>query len=376
LVDLSIVIVNWNVKDLLERCLTSLTADSRDKGGARVAERGSRPDLECEIIVVDNASSDGSPDMVREQFAYVRLIASNSNLGFARANNRGVAASMGRYILLLNPDTEVRAGALTAMVTYMDEHPDIGTLGPKLLSSDAPSVLHLRSGRLPSRSTSGARDERRPAEAARPAFCAGEEQVQPSRRRFPTLATAFLESTILQQWFPRSRVLQRYYVQDKGDNEEQDTDWLVGACLLIRREAWEQVGPLDENMFMYSEELDWCRRAKAAGWRVVYVPWATVVHHEAQSSNQVVPARHIYFQSSKVYYFCKYHGTVAGETLRLFLLGTYVFQLVLEAAKWAVGHKRALRQQRMAAYMRVLRSGLRVRGEYTLAPTLSQRKQG
>jgi GT2 family glycosyltransferase len=199
-----------------------------------------------------------------------------------------------------------------------------------------------------------------------------EERVQPSRRRFPTLATAFLESTVLQHWFPHSRVLQRYYVQDKGDSEEQDIDWLVGACLLIRREAWEQVGPLDENIFMYSEELDWCRRAKTAGWRVVYVPWATVVHHEGQSSNQVVPARHIYFQSSKVYYFRKYHGAVASEALRLFLLATYGFQLVLEAAKWLVGHKRALRQERVAAYMRVLRSGLRVRGEYTLTPTLSQ----
>lgn len=306
MVDLSIVIVNWNVKELLERCLTSLAAC---------------PDPGCEIIVVDNASSDGSPDMVRQQFAHVRLIASDSNLGFVKANNRGVAASAGRYILLLNPDTEVLGEALPSMVTYMDEHPDVGTLGPKLLFPDG--------------------------------------QVQPSRRRFPTLATAFLESTMLQHWFPRNPVLQRYYVQDKGDNEEQDVDWLVGACLLIRREAWEQVGPLDENVFMYSEELDWCRRAKTAGWRVVYVPWATVVHHEGQSSNQAMSARHIYFQSSKVYYFRKYHGTVAGETLRLFLLATYAVQLVLEAAKWLVGHKRALRRERVAAYIRVLRSGLR-----------------
>jgi N-acetylglucosaminyl-diphospho-decaprenol L-rhamnosyltransferase len=316
LVDLSVVIVNWNVKELLERSLAAL-ATCRDPA--------------CEIIVVDNSSSDGSQEMVREQFAHVRLIASETNLGFARANNLGIASSTGRYLLLLNPDAEVGRGALEAMVTYMDAHPDIGTLGPKLLGPDG--------------------------------------QVQPSRRRFPTLATAFLESTVLQQWFPRNRVLQRYYVQDKDDNEEQDTDWLVGACLLIRREAWEQVGPLDESYFMYSEELDWCRRAKAAGWRVVYVPWATVVHHEGQSSNQVIPARHIYFQSSKVYYFRKYHGTVVGETLRLFLLATYFFQLVQEAAKWVVGHKRPLRRERIAAYIRVLRSGLRARGEY--APTSS-----
>jgi GT2 family glycosyltransferase len=327
-VDLSIVIVSWNVKELLARCLTALTAHSlaagigcREPFVVRTPVRQPGPHLECEIVVADNASTDGSPDMVRQHFPDVRLIASDSNLGFVRGNNRGVAASTGRYILLLTPDTEVFGGALAAMVTYMDEHPDVGVLGPKLLFPDG--------------------------------------QVQPSRRRFPTLATAFLESTVLQHWFPRNCVLQRYYVQDRSDDEEQDTDWLVGACLLIRRKAWEQVGPLDENIFMYSEELDWCRRAKTAGWRVVYVPWATVVHHEGQSSSQVLPARHIYFQSSKVYYFRKYHGTVAGEALRWFLLATYVFQLVLEAAKWLVGHKRALRQERVAAYMRVLRSGLR-----------------
>jgi len=350
LVALSIVIVSWNVKDLLRRCLTSLAADTPGGGPATPAgasERGVVPPErlvtapvrqpgegpEVEIIVVDSASRDGSPDMVREQFAQVRLIASDSNLGFVKANNRGVAASAGRYVLLLNPDTEVPGGVLAGMVTYMDQHPDIGALGPKLLRPDG--------------------------------------QVQPSRRRFPTLATAFLESTVLQAWFPHSRVLQRYYLQDRSDDEEQDVDWLVGACLLIRRETWEQVGPLDENIFMYSEELDWCRRAKAAGWRVTYVPWATVVHYEGQSSSQVVPARHIYFQSSKVYYFRKYHGVLASETLRLFLLATYVLQLVAEAAKWVIGHKRALRRERVAAYWRVLRSGLRVRGEYVVPATPS-----
>ena len=372
MVDLSIVIVNWNVKELLERCLTSLAASGLAACGvppsvaakvapsvaAKVAPSvaakvpPSVGALEWEIIVVDNASTDGSPDMVRQQFPHVRLIASDSNLGFVKGNNLGVAASTARYILLLNPDTEVcgryciprslRGGidpdtevcaGIQAMVTYMDEHADVGVLGPKLLFPDG--------------------------------------RVQPSRRRFPTLATAFLESTVLQQWFPHHRVLQRYYVQDKSDDEEQDVDWLVGACLLIRRTTWEQVGPLDENIFMYSEELDWCHRAKEAGWRVVYVPWATVVHHEGQSSDQAIPARHIYFQSSKVYYFRKHHGAVAGEILRWFLLATYAFQLLLEAAKWLVGHKRSLRQERVAAYIRVLRSGLRARGEHTLTPTRS-----
>jgi len=311
--DLSVIIVNWNVRLLLERCLQSVTAS---------AQHG---ELTCEVVVVDNASTDGSPEMVQRLFPAVQLISSGANLGFTRANNLGATRASGRYLLFLNPDTEVVSDALAAMVAYMDQHPDVGLLGPKLLFPDG--------------------------------------RVQPSRRRFPTLATAFLESTVVQQWLPQNRALDRYYVHDRSDDIEQDVDWVVGACMLIRRQAWEQVGPLDERFFMYSEELDWCRRLKSAGWRVVYLPSASVVHHEGQSSAQVVPARHIYFQSSKVLYFRKHHGAWAGGCLRVFLLGTYVYQLCLEGLKWLLGHKRSLRRERITAYLRVLRSGLNVQGE-------------
>lgn len=311
--DLSVVIVSWNVRALLERCLTSL---ERTRLGHA---------WQCEVIVVDAASTDGSPDMVRRSFPWVQLVTSDVNLGFTRGSNLGVAQSSGRYLLLLNPDTEARENAVSEMFAYMEGHPDVGVLGPRLLFPDG--------------------------------------GVQPSRRRFPTLATALIESTVLQQWLPHSSILQRYYVQDHSDDEEQDVDWLVGACLVIRRAAWEQTGPLDEHFFMYSEELDWCKRAKQSGWRVVYLPTATVVHHEGQSSAQVVAARHIYFQSSKVLYFRKHHGAPAAEALRFFLLATYVFQLVREASKWLVGHKRPLRRERVIAYWRVLRSGLRASGE-------------
>jgi GT2 family glycosyltransferase len=263
--------------------------------------------------------------MVRQRYPDVTLIASDSNMGFVKGNNTGVARTSGRYILLLNPDTEIVGDALGTMVTYMDRHGDVGAIGPRLLFPDG--------------------------------------QVQPSRRRFPTLATAFLESTVLQQWFPRNSVLRHYYVQDRSDSEEQDVDWVIGACVLIRRQAWDQVGPLDEDFFMYSEEMDWCRRLKQEGWRVAYVPDAVVVHHEGQSSIQVVPARHIYFQSSKVTYFRKHHGILVGEVLRAFLLTTYMYQLCAEMPKWMVGHKRALRSERMAAYWQVLRSGLKAQGE-------------
>ena len=311
--ELAVVIVSWNVRDLLQHCLSSIT------------ESGERSSLRYEVAVVDSGSSDGSPDMVRERFPAVRLIMSERNLGFSQGNNLGVASTSGRNVLLLNPDTVVLGDGLRVMTTYMDDHADIGALGPRLLNPDG--------------------------------------RVQPSRRRFPTLATAFLESTPLQGWFPGNHVLSRYFVRDRSDEEEQDVDWLVGACLLVRRRAWEQVGPLDERFFMYSEELDWCRRARAAGWRIRFLPTATIVHYEGKSSAQVIPSRHIYFQSSKVYYFRKHHGRLASEVLRCFLLTTYFLQLCLESLKWLVGHKRSLRRARIAAYCRVLFSGLRTQGK-------------
>ncbi len=326
MIDLSVVVVSWNVRELLQRCLASVIRSSR--GDA----------LQCQVIVVDNASIDGSRDMVRQRFPTVELIASDTNLGFTGGNNIGIAHSTGRNILLLNPDTEVVGGALSRMVSYMDCHSDIGALGPKVLFPDG--------------------------------------RVQSSRRRFPTLATAFLESTVLQQWFPRNHLLARYYVADAGDDQEQDVDWVIGACLLIRRAAWDQVGCLDEAFFMYSEELDWCRRAKAAGWRVIYLPDARIVHHEGQSSIQVVPARHIYFQSSKVYYFRKHHGVWPAEFLRIFLLATYAYQLSMESIKWLVGHKRPLRRERVAAYLRVLRSGLRAHGKAASLQPQPSREDG
>jgi N-acetylglucosaminyl-diphospho-decaprenol L-rhamnosyltransferase len=309
--DLSIVIVNWNVRDLLKRCLDSIMSSFQLPASS----------FQIEVIVVDSASSDGSVAMVEEEFPQVRLIANSENVGFTVGNNQGIAVSRGRYVLLLNPDTEVVGDALTTMVEYMDHHPQVGALGPQLLNPDG--------------------------------------SIQSSRRRFPTLATAFLESTILQQWFPHNRVIRHYYIANRPDDEVQEVDWITGACLLARREAIEEVGLLDEGFFMYSEELDWCRRFKAQGWQIVYLPTAKVVHHGGQSSEQVKSFQHIQFQRSKVRYFRKYHGPWQAEILRLFILVTYLYQLVVEALKWLVGHKRPLRAARVKSYWQVLRSGLR-----------------
>ena len=300
----SIIILSWNVRDLLRVCLASLPFIQSN----------------IEVIVVDAASADGSAEMVRAEFPGVKLITSPENLGYTRGNNLGLRAAVGRYLLILNPDTEIVGEAIAQMLAYMDAHPRIGVLGPQLLYSDG--------------------------------------TVQSTRRRFPSLATGFFESTWFQPLAPR-RLLDHYYARDLPDDAIGEVDWVVGAALLVRREAYEQVGGFDEGYFMYSEEIDWCRRMKAAGWQVVYFPSACIVHHEAKSSAQVPAATHIRFNSSKVRYFRKYHGPLAAGALRWFLLGNFAFQLVLEWAKGLVGHKRELRVARVGAYWEVLRSGLR-----------------
>jgi GT2 family glycosyltransferase len=271
---------------------------------------------------VDNGSTDGSTSLVRDGFPSVTIVANNENRGFAAANNQGIVISGGRYVMLLNPDTEVLDGALETMVAYADQHPQVGVVGPQLLSADG--------------------------------------AVQPSRYRFPTVATAIFESTWLQPYAPR-RVLSRYYVRDQREDTIHDVDWVRGAALVIRREVVDKVGLLDEAYFMYSEELDWCRRIRDAGWRVVYLPTAQVVHHEGKSSAQAVPARHVHFHTSKLRYYGKYHGRATACALRCFLLANYVWQTGVEGAKWLIGNRRPLRAQRLAAYQQVMRSRLRPR---------------
>ena len=313
-VDLSLVIVSWNVRDLLRRCLQAVQRE--------LAMPGDAP-LSVEILVVDNASGDGTVEMVRAEFPAVRVIANVENLGFTRANNQALAIAQGRYLFLLNPDTELQPGALATLYAYAEAHPRVGILGPQLFYGDG---TH-----------------------------------QSSRRRFPTLATAFLESTRLQQWFPRHRALLRYAMRDTRDDETQAVDWITGAAMFVRRAVYDQVGGFDEAFFMYSEELEWCYRAPRAGWEIVYLPRARVTHYEGKSSEQAAAARDIHFHTSKIRFFRKYHGVFVAEILRAFLLGMFAFQIAEEGAKWLFGHKRALRAQRIGAYRQVLASGLRPR---------------
>jgi GT2 family glycosyltransferase len=301
--DATAIVVSYNVKDLVLRCLASI----------RAAGAGER----VEAILVDNASTDGTIEAVRAEFPAVVRVVNTVNRGFGAANNQGIARARGCYLLLINPDAELLPGALSRLVTYADAHPDAGIVGPR---------LRLSTG-----------------------------EVQPSRRRFPTPLTALVESTVVQRWWPGCPILADYVVADRSPDVAQDVDWLVGACLLVRRAVVEEVGGFDERFFMYSEEIDLCRRARAAGWRVVYLPGAEVLHREGKSSEQNLASRSIRFNESKARYFEKYYGATTGRALRLYLLANTAYDLLVEATKLALGHRPELRRVRVGNLARVAR---------------------
>lgn len=309
-IDLSIIIVSWNVADLLDACLHSI-----------VVNQPSDSSLSLEVIVVDSASADDTVEIVREKYPFVRLFAESENVGFTRGNNIGFEVAQGRHILLLNPDTEIIGDALPKMVAYLDAHSDVGIIGSHTLNTDG--------------------------------------TTQSSRRHFPTVALGFFESTWLESFAPKA-MLDHYYVRNQPDDGIYDVDWVQGSALMARREVYEQIGGLDTDYIMFSEELDWCKRAKDHGWRVVYYGEAQIIHHGGKSTEQVVANKHIYFQQSKLRYFRKYHGRFVATTLRIYLLLNYVWQIALESIKSLLGHKRELRQKRIQAYWQVLRSGLKV----------------
>lgn len=269
--DLSIVIANWNTRDLLARCLASVEfsvggpePDPRAGTGQPALTTGA-----IEILVVDNASTDGSPAMVRESFPRVHLIENRENVGFARANNQAIRQSQGRYILLLNSDTELYAGALENMMQFMEEHPEAGGCGPQLLNPDG--------------------------------------TLQRSCHPMLTPGREFWRLVLLDQLWPRAT-----YVQESWELEApRRVEVIKGACLLLRRAALEQVGGLDEQYFMYSEEVDLCYRLAQAKWDLWWVPQARVKHIGEASSNQVPEAMYLQLYRSKVRFYRK----VGGERL-------------------------------------------------------------
>jgi len=301
--DLAVSIVSYRTPDLLWRCLSEL--------------EGQRQELELQVIVVDNASDDGSVELVEHEFPRVRVLRNRTNVGFGAAHNQALRQADARYFLVLNSDAAPGRGALPTLVAYLDANPGVAVVGPKLRYPDG--------------------------------------TVQPSRRRFPTVPTFFFESTQLQRVWPDNAILRRYYVADRDDDTEQDVDWLVGACLCVRARAAAEVGLFDERFFMYSEEIDWCRRFRQAGWRVVYLPFAEVMHQEGASSGLDLAHRDRQFQKSKLQYAAKWHGVRVARALRSYLVLEYAMRGVEEAVKLALGSRVAERRARL----RVIGSGMR-----------------
>lgn len=233
--DLSVITVSYNTRDLLRGCLDSV-----------ISTLGSR--LEYELLVVDNASTDDSVAMVRDCFPQVHLFDNLENRGFAAGSNQAIAESSGRYVILLNPDTVVREGALDGMMRLLEGRSDIGVVGPKLLFPDG--------------------------------------SFQHSAFSFPSLAMIFLDFFPLHHLLSNSRVNGRYPRRLYEMGEPFLIDHPLGAALMVRRQVIDDVGLLDEDFYMYCEEIDWCMRIKNAGWQIVCWPQAEIVHHVGQSTAQ------------------------------------------------------------------------------------------
>ncbi len=256
--DLSIVIVTWNARDLVLDCLESIDREVRSR---RDAGR-----IETETLVVDNGSADGTAEAVRSRYPWAQVIALPRNVGFAAGNNVGLAKASGRHAVLLNSDTIVLRGGLEACVRYLDAHPDVGVVGPQLLNPDG--------------------------------------SLQNCVHNFPSLATEILPKGLLETLFPR-----RFPSKRRPSALPIEVDAVLGACLFVRREVLEQVGPMPEDYFFFLEETDWCWRIRRAGWRIVQVPEARIVHLFGESTKKKVPAEtRIEYHRSLYRFFRKHRG--------------------------------------------------------------------
>ncbi len=281
LISVSVIVVSYNTSAVLRDCLLSL-------------RREAPPD--AEIIVVDNASDDGSPAMVQAEFPEVVVIETGRNLGFAGANNRGLAVSRGRRLLLLNSDTVVLPGALEAMAAFLDTNPKTGAVGCRLLNLDG--------------------------------------SLQKSAYKFPSPARALAENLLLTAAFPNHPWVGdfRAWPHDRV----RDVDFVIGAALMVRREVLDTVGGLDEGFFMYAEETDWCRRMREAGWATTFLPHASVVHLGGGSSRAMPLRQFVESNRSALRYIRKHHGPVGEGLYRAAMLLGAGVRLPLWGAAWLV----------------------------------------
>lgn len=264
--DLLVSVVSYNTRELLWRCLRALQR-SLTSGESQ---------LRTHVVVVDNASSDGSAQMVRDEFPDVQLLALDHNSGFAAANNLAMRQDDARYVLLLNSDTEVLGDAPGALVRFMDGHPEAGACGARLLNSDL--------------------------------------TFQHSCFRFPTLPMTFFDFFPLNHRVINSRLNGRY--PRRWYDHAFPIDHPLGACMMVRQETVQQVGVMDEGFFMYCEEVDWCYRIKQAGWKIYYTPDAEIIHHGGQSTRQFAGPMFVQLHRSRDRFFRKHYGPLYAAVAR------------------------------------------------------------
>lgn len=255
-VDISVVIVTWNARQIVSQCLEALTAHQ------------SR--YSFEIILVDNASTDGTPDMVEQRFPQVTLIRNSENLGFAKANNIGIRRATGRYVCLMNSDIIIRDGCFDRLLEYQESHPDVGILAPKLLNPDL--------------------------------------SLQRSCKSLPTLWIVLCEALAFDRLFPRSRFWGGRLWEFFDYNSIREAPVIPAAFWMVRREVFDQIGLLDEQFFFYGEDNDFCRRVGDEEFKIVFHPEAEAIHYHQGSSSGTPVRFHVQLQRSTVQYFRKHHG--------------------------------------------------------------------
>jgi GT2 family glycosyltransferase len=303
MVDLSIIIVNWNTKEYLVRCLKSIF--EMEKKGP------------WEVFVVDNGSLDGSADEVKRLFPDTKVIQNRENLGFARATNQGLKEAAGGYCLLLNPDTSIRIGSIESLLFFMEHCPEAGIAGVQLLDED------------------GSR--------------------QNSIANYPTLATELLNKSLLRRILP-----ERFPGKEKAHSRPIEVESVIGACMIVRRKAMDEVGPLDEDYFLFLEETDWCYRMRKAGWKVYHVPSAEVYHFQGKSAETNIGKAKIEYYRSRYQFFKKHRGLVQTCLLTLGLVVKLGVEFLLTFIGCLFTGFRVLRwRKKLSTYARLIRWHMR-----------------
>lgn len=284
--DVSVIVVSWNTQSMLRDCLESLF--------------GSGIEASLEVYVVDNGSSDGSPDMVESEFPSVKLIRNDTNTGFAAANNQALRVATGRHLLLLNSDTLVHTGVIDGSVDYMDRNPGVGVMGCRVLNADG--------------------------------------TVQITCSQFPTLANLVFLTTGLFK-VPGLRAARRYRMDDWQRDDERDVEVVSGCYLMARREATEAVGLLDDDFFFFGEETDWCRRFLAHGYAVRFAPVGTITHFGGGSSKSLSSRRDLMLSEATVRLHRKHSGFAAAAA-------AWVILLVFNTSRYAYWSVKSLQQRK------------------------------